>query len=864
MRPLRARPARGTCRTGRARALAPPAAALAALCVLAAPARAQRGDHAGEAQPPLPADLAVPAAPALSAADEARTLRVAAGLAVELVACEPLVEDPVACVFDADGSLWVVEMRGYMPDVDGKGEDAPVGRVAHLFDDDGDGRMDRRQTFLDGLVLPRAVAPTRGGVLVIAPPKLLFASDEDGDGVADEVRTIDTGLAGLTSPEHAINALLPTLDNAFHCADAPWRYVWRDGHWLRQRISAAGQWGATKDDLGRIYTDNNSDPLRVDEIDAAYAARNPALGNASGVNLRVVDDPSPRPARMNTGVNRGYQPGQLDAQWHLASVTGACAPWIARGTALGAEFRGNAFVCEPCGNLVLRYRLFEDGAGHVRGTPLRNADGLDFLTSTDERFRPVGLCDGPDGALYVCDLYRGLIQHRLFVTSWLRQQVVARGLEQPIGRGRIWRVAAAQRERAPRLRLESCSASQLAAALESANGWTRDTAQRLLVEEHAGSAEARRALETRLKEGSPLARVHALWALAGLGALREEVALGALRSELPGLARAAVAASEHLAWESDAVLREWSARAARGQDAQLVRQVLLSLGNVRDARGLAALLALVRAHVDRPELRSAAASGLGSRELDALALIAHAEEWREAAPGRAEFVELLARCLAREGRGDRVEALLALAAGLEPEREWLLAALARGVRAGRPKDALGQLAWVRLPREPELLRSQHGGAWDELADALAWPGKPGTALPELRALSEGERARFERGRALYESTCAQCHLDSGLGQTGQAPPLRGSKWVLGSPARTARILLGGLRGALVLDGEEWDSEMPAVGFSDAELAAVLTYVRREWGNGAEPVEEASVRAVREATRARNRPWSVAELEALRD
>jgi len=128
---------------------------------------AQNGDHKGEEQPDLPKELVVPAAPALSAAAELKTLRVPAELKIELVAAEPLVQDPVVCVFDADGSLWVVEMRAYMPDVDGKGEQEPVGCVAHLFDDDGDGKMDRRVTFLDKLVLPRAIALTRGGEIVV-------------------------------------------------------------------------------------------------------------------------------------------------------------------------------------------------------------------------------------------------------------------------------------------------------------------------------------------------------------------------------------------------------------------------------------------------------------------------------------------------------------------------------------------------------------------------------------------------------------------------------------------------------------------------------------------------------------------------
>jgi len=817
---------------------------------------AQNGDHKGEEQPDLPKELVVPAAPALSAAAELKTLRVPAELKIELVAAEPLVQDPVVCVFDADGSLWVVEMRAYMPDVDGKGEQEPVGCVAHLFDDDGDGKMDRRVTFLDKLVLPRAIALTRGGVLVIAPPKLLFARDEDGDGVADDVRVVDQGLGGIASPEHAINALLPTLDNAWYCADVPWRYVWRDERWLRERVSAAGQWGATKDDWGRVYTNNNSDPLRVDAIDAVYAARNAEMGNANGVNERVVDDMSPRPARMNPGVNRGYQKGQLNGEFRLASVTGACAPLVHRGVGLGEEYRGNAFVCEPTGNLVLRYRLEESAGGGVKGAPVRNADGLDFMTSTDERFRPVWMCDGPDGALVVCDMYRGLIQHRLFVTSFLRKQVLARGLEKPVGMGRVWRVVSAKAERVKAARLDRAEVPELVGALGSANGWTRDTAQRLLVEEHEGSAQAHKLLrEAAMFSKSALQRVHALWALEGMGGVTKEVVVSALGNEDARVRMAGVRVSERLAAEDGALLDAWTAlTGVQPGGAQALRQVVLSMGNVRTAKGLEVLVGLMREAAEWEEIRSAAVSGLGGRELDALTVIANSEEWRKAGNGRAEVLSLLARCVAREGRGDRIEGLVSLCAGKLAATKWQMEAVVKGVMEGRPKDGLGKPTWIRVARKPGVMP-------EELDAAFAWPGKAGADELKVRELTAEEGERFEKGRGLYEATCVQCHLGSGMGQTGQAPPLRGSKWVLGNEARTARIVLGGLRGEVEIDGERWDGEMPAVGYGDDELAAVLTYVRREWGNGAEPVTTATIAKVREETKGRREAWTLKELEA---
>ncbi len=831
-------------------------------------ARGQAGDHQGEEQPDLPRELVVPAAPALKPEDEARTFRVPDDLRVELVAAEPLIHDPVVCVFDADGSLWVVEMRAYMPDVDGKGESEPSGSIAHLFDDDGDGKMDRRVTFLDKLVLPRAIAPTRGGVLVIAPPQLLFAKDEDGDGVAESVTVVDQGLGGIASPEWAINALLPTLDNAFYCANVPWRYVWTGAKWERERSSAAGQWGATKDDLGRIYTDNNSDPLRVDAIPGAYAARNTSLGNALGVNLRVVDDMSPRPARVNAGVNRGYQKGVLDAQGKLASVTGACAPLVYRGTALvgvhrgpGVEdsYKGDAFVCEPTGNLVLRYRLRETDGGSVKGDPVRNPDGLDFLTSSDERFRPVWLCDGPDGGLYVCDMYRGLIQHRLFVTSFLRKQVLARGLDKPVGMGRVWRVVSAKTERAKAARLDLAEVPALVDALASENGWTRDTAQRLLVEEHESSAEAHKLLRENATFSKVwLQKVHALWALAGMRGLTKEVAQSALGNDNARVRCVGVQVSERLAGEEPALLPVWMGiTKVQPGGALLLRQVVLSLGNVKTARALEVLLELMREGSQWEEIRSAAVSGLGGRELEALAGIAASEAWRAQGSGRAEFVQLLARCVAKEGRGDRLERLASMCGRGLAAVKWQQDAVVRGVLEGRPKDGMGKATWIRLARKPVELP-------EVLEGAFAWPGKAGVEDVKVRELSGEELVRFERGRALYESTCVVCHFASGLGQTGQAPPLRGSPWVLGKEGRVVRILLSGLRGEVRLDGESWDGEMPSVSYSDEDVAAILTYIRREWGHGAEPVAPATIKQVREATKGRTQPWTLKELEAINE
>ena len=194
----------------------------------------------------------------------------------------------------------------------------------------------------------------------------------------------------------------------------------------------------------------------------------------------MASDQTVWPGRVNPGVNRGYQKGQLRENGTLRTFTCACGPVIYRGDQFPDEFYGNAFLCEPTGNLVRRNVLTETG-NIIAAT---NAyDKSEFMTSSDERFRPVNLSNGPDGALYVVDIHRGIIQHRIYLTSYLRGQAADRGLEAPVDRGRIYRVVAQGSPRSGNQpSLSTATSTELVDRLAHPNGWWRDTAQRLLVE----------------------------------------------------------------------------------------------------------------------------------------------------------------------------------------------------------------------------------------------------------------------------------------------------------------------------------------------------------------------------------------------
>lgn len=327
--------------------------------LVALSALGQNGDRPGEAQPDVvPADR-IPPAPVLDPEAAQRAFRPAAGFGVELVAAEPMVRSPVAMTFDLQGRLWVVEMSGYMNDVEGATETEPSGSVVILEDADGDGRMDHRTVFLDGLVMPRAILLTGDGAVIAEPPRLWFARDTNGDGRADEKVEIasdyatqnDPGLGELSNPEHASNGLLWARDNWVYSANHTGRMRWNGSptRWSFGPTQFRGQWGLSQDDRGRLYFNSNSDQLRAELIPDTYLARNGNLQSPFGANVQLSKDQRVWTSRVNPGVNRGYQPGQLTPAGHLATFTGACGPVVYRGTSLARSTSAMSSCVNPPG-----------------------------------------------------------------------------------------------------------------------------------------------------------------------------------------------------------------------------------------------------------------------------------------------------------------------------------------------------------------------------------------------------------------------------------------------------------------------------------------------------------------------------------
>lgn len=459
--------------------------------------------------------------PVLSPEESIKKMHVEKGFTVKLVAAEPLTTAPVALNFDDKGRIWVVEMEDYMPDTSGTGEDKPLGKVVILSDKNGDGVMDDRKVFLDSLVLPRAICLIENGILVAESPNLWYYEIQNDRPVKKTL--VDAKYAEGGNVEHQPNGLFRALDNWIYSAKSAKRYRKKGDKWLMEKTHFRGQWGITQDDDGRLYYNTNSENLLGDYFTPGLGARNENQRGVSGYIKKIVNDNRVYPVRPTPGVNRGYMEGILDDSLRLVEFTAACAPMVYNGNLFDKDYYGNVFVAEPSANLIKRNILKEDGF-KVEGKEAYQKK--EFLASEDERFRPVNLFVGPDGAMYVIDMYRGIIQHKTYLTPYLKNEIKSRNLTQPLNCGRIYKVVPENaKQQVVTIPKEP---AQLVSLLGNQNGWVRNKAQQLLVD--GKYKEVAPTLRNNLAAtNNTLALVHSLWTLEGLGELQSNDVLPLLQ-----------------------------------------------------------------------------------------------------------------------------------------------------------------------------------------------------------------------------------------------------------------------------------------------------------------------------------------------
>lgn len=581
------------------------------------------------AQPPAnaPAALDGPLPPDRAA----ESFHLEPGLRLELVAAEPLVVSPVAMTFDARGYCYVVENRGY-PTGPGEGQ-PPAGRIARLEDTDGDGRFDRRTEFAGELTFPNGILPWNGGFFVTCAPDILWLQDTDGDGQADRRDVVLTGFA--TSGSTQLRVSHPTLS-----ADG-WIYVtsgltggkvtsprfpdqpavetrrtdlrFRPAGQPFEAADGGAQFGMTLDDFGHRFICYNRVQVQHVVTSSSYWRRNPRLPFADTVH-NCPADLSPEPLRGHGQAARLFPVSRnvTTADSHAGTFTAACGVLMWRGANLPDAYRGGVLSCDPTGNLVHFDRLEPAGATF---SARRAREGEEFLASTDNWFRPVFLAPGPDGALYICDMYRKTIEHPDYLPVEIRKHT---DFNSGKTMGRLWRVVRADASAAELQALRATpqpelSDEQCVRALANPDGWRRDVALRRLLERPAPTAvEPLRAL-IRDPASSPEAAGLALPWLELQQALDEPTLAAALQHRSPGVReRAVVIVEGRLATQP-----QWLDRLlplADDSDPRVRFQTALTLGGSPDPRVVPALARLaLRDGADR-WTRAAVFSSVAGRE----------------------------------------------------------------------------------------------------------------------------------------------------------------------------------------------------------------------------------------------------------
>lgn len=519
--------------------------------------------------------------PPKSPAEALASFRVLPGFLVELVAAEPVVIDPISFEWGADGRLWVVEMRDYPLGIDGQGK--PGGVVKVLEDADGDGRCEKATTFLEGVSFPSSVMPWRKGALIAAAPDLFYAEDTDGDGRADVRKVLFTGFTP-GNQQHRFNGFEWGLDGWVYAANgdsggkvkslATGKTISISGRDIRFRpdtgeietVSAQTQFGRRRDDWGNWFGNNNPTWLWHVTLPEHYLRRNPQLAVKRVLHVLANYEDSTRVFPASAAMVRPNQP------WSLNHVTSGCSPCPYRDDLFGPEFATTVFASEPVHNVIHCEVLVRAGAGFTshRAT---GEEQSEFLASTDNWFRPITTKAGPDGALYVADMYRFVLEH----PEWISPEMQARlDLRAGADKGRIYRVVPEGKPRRPIPNLAVKNTRDLVAAMDSANGWQRDTVQRLLFERADLSASESLSQLLSLTH-APQVRLQALATLGMLGLLTPEMVVTALADPHPAVRCEALRQSEALAGNSDALFTAVAAL-AMDSDAAVRLQAAFSLG----------------------------------------------------------------------------------------------------------------------------------------------------------------------------------------------------------------------------------------------------------------------------------------------
>ena len=725
----------------------------------------------------------MPRIPSKSPDQALATFKLQHGFSLELVAGEPLVADPIDAAFDERNRMYVVEMSDYpfLPDQRAqKYKDQRAeswSRIRLLTDTNGDGAMDRSVVFADKLRWAQSVCCAKGGVYVLSPPHLYFMKDTDGDDVADLKEVLCSGFS-QTNVQGLANGLEWGCDNAIYFSSGlaggdltipatstkPERKFTPGRRDLRldpatneiTMVSGGQQFGHTIDDFGERFICSNSNHIVHVTWPLHYLERNPQLTIPStirpiakeGAAAVVFRTSTAEPWRLVRTARRAADPEyakrlpptELVPIGFFTSATGIT---VYRGGAYPAEFQGNVFIGDVGGNLVHRKKLSVDGISFVAE---RADKDCEFLTSTDNWFRPANFVNAPDGTLYMLDMYRETIEHPASIPDDIKALV---DLESGYDRGRIWRLVSPgmKRPNAPLPDLGRATTLELVEHLQSPHGAVRDTAQRLLVErQNSAAIEPLRAITAsslpwirERKQGvSSVARLHAAWALQGLKALNETDVLGLLHDPDPRVQQHGIILTEVV--RSSECLKQISTLLA-GHSPKLRWQWAMTVGQLDAKRAVPSLKDLAPDAATDADVRIAWLSSVHPH-MGTLAIEMLAGETEPVLPLLVE----LGRLIGSSGIKETASVLTAVTRPTIPEatRTSFLTALGEGLR--RRGSSIAKIAEegtsVGLPTALAVVFDQAS------AKALEISAPESARLAAIALLAQGDGA--VAGRSLPE------------------------------------------------------------------------------------------------------------------
>lgn len=589
----------------------------------------------------------------LSPEESLKTIHLPKGYRLELVASEPMIHEPVAMTWDANGRLYIAEMNTYMQNIDGTGQMNPICTIKRLEDTNGDGKMDKSMVFIDSLIMPRMILSLDDRLLVTETNSNHIHSyrDTNGDGIADEKKLLfKNDVISTSNLEHQKSGLIWNLDNKMYVTVENKRYYYEDGLIKSEDLfeGPGGQWGLTSDNYGRLFYSSAGG-----EVPALTFQQNPLYGRLDLNDQFNEEFQAVWPLISTPDVQGGLS--RLRADSTLNHFTASTGQSIFRGNSLPADVLGDLFICEPVGRLIRRAKVTNtDGK-----ITLKNVlEKEEFIASTDLNFRPVNTATGPDGCLYILDMYRGIIQEGNWTRkgSFLRPKILEKHLDKNVGRGRIYRMVydgIKPNKTAPKM-LDMAS-NQLIPYLSHDNGWWRDNAQKLIVVRGDKSVVPDLKAIILNTNASQLGRIHAVWTLNGLKALDNETIFKLLKDKDPELRKTTIWAAEDRVIGGDEKLVNALAHLIDDTSADVRFQLLLTLRFSSSEKAQKLIKELTAKNTNIPVIMASQKKYQGIIDSRALAK-KNAELLREADlklihQGSVIFNQLCATCHGADGKG---------------------------------------------------------------------------------------------------------------------------------------------------------------------------------------------------------------------